>query len=282
MSCAHPLASLAPVPTTNIVLLRRAISPSHMLGTQAPSALRGRRHSVRYRVSKSSSPPCRAWRLAGEAPHPWQAKDESPRPCVLGTSDEGAMAMGVKTRRVFVRVTEDQHHFMREKARSYGVSLSRLVLLAVEAYVRSYGEELGDSQLVVVNYGVWSGVDRCLGRIECVLRESAQQMMGVRWALTSGVRAGVLEREEAERAYAALKGCRDDVANMREAVERCTKLMDRVCEKAHLVDPYLGPLRMPGDVTADDGAGDEALGEEVAAEEGTVKEGLDDFASEGW
>ncbi len=184
--------------------------------------------------------------------------------------------MGVKTRRVFVRVTEDQHHFMREKARSYGVSLSRLVLSAVEAYVRSCDEELGDAQLVVVNYGVWSGVDRCLGRIECVLRESAQQMVGVRWALTAGVRSGVLGREEAERAYGALKGCKDDVASMREAVERCTELLDRVCEKAHLVDPYLGPLCMPGDVVADDDAGDEAVGGETACEESAVKEGLDE------
>ena len=150
--------------------------------------------------------------------------------------------MGAKTRRVFVRVTEDQHRFMREKASSYGTSLSHLVLTAVEAYVRSYDEGLGDARLVVVNYGVWSGVDRCLGRIESVLRESAQQLMGARWALTSGVRSGVLEREEAEVAYGALKSCREDLASMRVAMDRCTQLMDLVCNEAHLVDPYMGPL----------------------------------------
>ena len=165
--------------------------------------------------------------------------------------------MGQKSLQVHLRVTAQQFECMHKKAEAYGIPLSRLVLLAVEAYARAYDEGLGDSQLVVINYGVWAGVDRHLGRIESVLRESAQQLVGARMALASGVRSGVLPRGEARKAYEALRGCHDDVALMREAVERCTSLMDRVCDAAHLVDPYLGPMEC-GQDAGDEGAADAA------------------------
>ena len=167
--------------------------------------------------------------------------------------------MGQKTLQVHLRVSAEQRDYMRGKAASYGIPLSRLVLTAVEAYVRSYDDNLGDAQLVVVNYGVWSRVDRDLGSIESVLREAAQQLVGARWAVSSGVKSGALGHRDATVIFDTLKRCHEDVSHMREAIDRCTALMDRVCESAHLVDPYLGP--MEGFVPEGDGAPRNAHGE---------------------
>lgn len=167
--------------------------------------------------------------------------------------------MGAKTRRVFVRVTQRQHDVMMKRARSYGVPLSRLVLLAVEAYVRTYADALGDESAVAVNYGVWSRVDRDLGDIDAMLREATHQLIGVRWVLASCHKAGLITAEEHEGAFSALKAMRGDVARMREDVAHCTEFIDAVCERTSIADPYLGPLEdlpVPGadDDAEDDGA----------------------------
>lgn len=139
-----------------------------------------------------------------------------------------------KTRRVFVRVTNDQHAHMKSKAAEYGVTLSRLVLVAVEAYARTYDEWPCDDCLVAVNYGVWGMVDDRLQGIEDALHAVGRQMGGVRRALR-GAHAD-------DAALDALASCQSDVARMLEDVGRCTQVLDHVCDMAHLVDPYLGPM----------------------------------------
>lgn len=49
---------------------------------------------------------------------------------------------------------------------------------------------------------------------------------------------------------------RDDVARMRADVTRCTELIDAVCERTSIVDPYLGPLEDLPDSGTDDAAED--------------------------
>lgn len=150
--------------------------------------------------------------------------------------------MGGKARRVFVRVTQTQLDNMKGKARGYGITLSALVLASVEAYVRTYGEDVGDADAVAVNYGVWVRVDSRLGGIEAVLRETAQQLVGIRWLLAAERRSGGIGEREHREAFGALKSCREDMERMREDVARCTRLLDDVCARTHLTDPYLGPM----------------------------------------
>lgn len=170
--------------------------------------------------------------------------------------------MCAKTRRVFVRVTQRQHETLMAKARSYGVPLSRLVLLAVEAYVRTYSGELNDERAVAVNYGVWSRVDRDLGDIDAMLREATHQLVGVRWTLASCQKAGLVTHEEHEAVFSALKAVRGDVAHMRADVARCTELIDAVCERTSIVDPYMGPLEgLPASCAGDAADDDEATPE---------------------
>lgn len=135
---------------------------------------------------------------------------------------------------------------MRERAESYGIPLSLLVLKAVEAYTRTYEDDVGDVAAVAVNYGVWRRVDSGLGDIEAVLREATQQLVGIRWTLNAAMRAGRMSEEDYRSAFRTLGVIRDDVSRMREDVARCTELIDRICEAAHLVDPYLGPMEPEG------------------------------------
>ena len=159
--------------------------------------------------------------------------------------------MGVKTRRIFVRVTEEQHEHMMAKARSYGIPLSALVLMAVEAYARTFCGDLADEQAVAVNYGVWLRVDRELADIGSVLREAGYQLVGVRRAITSCLNGGVMSAEEYERAFAILRSVRTDVKDAGEGVTRCVGILDRIGDAVQLVDPYLGPMGQSDEGEAD-------------------------------
>jgi hypothetical protein len=130
---------------------------------------------------------------------------------------------------------------MKAKAADYGVSLSRLVLVAVEAYSRTYDDWPQECQPVAVSYGVWSMVDDKLQGVEDALRNVARQLGGVRRALR-----GV---DDGEITLAVVTSCQTDLARMLSDVERCTQVLDHVCDAVHLVDPYLGPM-------ADDSAPD--------------------------
>ena len=148
-----------------------------------------------------------------------------------------------KTRRVFVRVTDEQHANMKARAAGYGVSLSRLVLVAVEAYARTYDEWPEDGQPVAVSYGVWTTVDDKLQGIEGALHDVARQLGGIRRTLRD---AG-----NVDAALSAFTSCQADVARMLADVERCTQVLDHVCDATHLTDPYLGPMA-GGTATSDD------------------------------
>ena len=57
--------------------------------------------------------------------------------------------MRTANRDVHLLVTDGQRERMKKKASEYGITLSRLVLLAVEAYARTYDEVPEGSSLVV-------------------------------------------------------------------------------------------------------------------------------------
>lgn len=140
----------------------------------------------------------------------------------------------IKKRRVFVRVTDEQHALMKAKAAAYGVTLSRLVLVAVEAYARTHDEWPDGDCLVAVNYGVWGMVDNRLQDIEDELRTMGRQLGGLRRTLRGADIDGA--------ATDALLASQADVARMLADVERCTQVLDRISGMTHLTDPYLGPL----------------------------------------
>lgn len=157
--------------------------------------------------------------------------------------------MGAKTRRVFVRVTQEQHDAMASRAKAYGLTISSLVLAAVDAYSRTYGEDVAADVAVAVNYGVWRRVDARLGRIDASLRDSARSLSGVRASLVACRRPDAADSSALRAALGDVRGCREDVARMRADVARCASLLDEVCEKAHLKDSCLGPLGDAADVS---------------------------------
>ena len=57
------------------------------------------------------------------------------------------------------------------------------MLVAVEAYARTYDEWPEDGQPVAVSYGVWTTVDDKLQGIEGALRDVARQLGGIRRTL---------------------------------------------------------------------------------------------------
>ena len=148
--------------------------------------------------------------------------------------------MRERNRQVHLWVSEAQHAAMRAKARGYGITLSRLVLVAVEAYARTYGE-LAEGEAVAVNYGAWRRVDAGLSGAGRALSEVARQLAGTRRALVRG-RAKPLDGAEAALLVAGLEGCLADVARTRACLERCAADLDLIRESALLVDPYLGPM----------------------------------------
>lgn len=140
-----------------------------------------------------------------------------------------------KPRQVHLRVTDTQHEAMRAKAASYGITLTRLVLLSVEAYVRTYDTLPAEGAFVAVNYGAWCRADDGLATLSDAVRDAARQLAAVRRALPAG---GL----DAIDAVAAVSSCRDELLRVREAVERSFAILDRVADGAHLADPYLGPF----------------------------------------
>ena len=152
-----------------------------------------------------------------------------------------------KTRRVFVRVSDEQHALMKAKAAAYGVTLSRLVLVAVEAYARTYDEWPEGDCIVAVNYGVWGMVGNRLQGIEDELRAMGRQLGALRRTLHSSDASGA--------ATDAVVATQRDVARILADAERCTQALDHISEMTHLVDPYLGPL------VADDPSGTSEVGD---------------------
>lgn len=151
----------------------------------------------------------------------------------------------IKKRRVFVRVSDEQHALMKAKAAAYGITLSRLALVAVEVYARTYDEWPEGDCIVAVNYGVWDMVDNRLQGIEDELRTMGRQLGGLRRTLRGADIDGA--------ATDALLASQADVALMLANVERCTQALDHISEMTHLADPYLGPLEGSSPVGASEG-----------------------------
>ena len=139
----------------------------------------------------------------------------------------------VKRRRVFVRVTDGQRERMRRKASEYKITLSRLVLLAVEAYERTYDEVPEGPSLVVVNYGAWYKTDFRLQGIKRDLDDVRYQLAAIR---------AVARRGQDEGTVRAVDGCAREVARVAADVARCVEALDRIAEMPLLADPHAEPL----------------------------------------
>ena len=61
----------------------------------------------------------------------------------------------VKEGHVDIRVSAGERAMIRSKAEAYGVTMSELVLAAVRAYERTYGEDVAEGEAVAVNYAAW-------------------------------------------------------------------------------------------------------------------------------
>jgi hypothetical protein len=157
----------------------------------------------------------------------------------------------VKRRRVFVRVTDGQRERMRRKASEYKITLSRLVLLAVEAYERTYDEVPDRSSLVVVNYGTWYKMDFRLQVIRRDLDDIKYQLAALRAAARRG---------QDERTTKAVDECAKEMARMAADVALCKDVLNRIAEMPLLADPYAEPFEgasTKGDASRgdDDGEG---------------------------
>lgn len=143
---------------------------------------------------------------------------------------------------VHLWVTTSQHAYMKSKAKSYGITLTRLVLLAVEAYTRTYEGDPEEDALVAVNYGVWNRVDDDLAKMDEGLRLAVRQLNGIRRALVGHGNTVGLGADERERLLCIIESCHSELRDMRDDVVRCTAILERICDVTHLVDPYLGPM----------------------------------------
>ena len=141
--------------------------------------------------------------------------------------------MRTANRRVQLRVTDGQHEHMKAKAEGYGITLTRLVLLAVEAYARTYDEVPDRSSLVVVNYATWYKMDFRLQVIRRDLDDIKYQLAALRAAA---------RREQDERTTKAVDECAKEMARIAADVARCREVLDRIIEMPLLADPYAGPL----------------------------------------
>lgn len=154
-----------------------------------------------------------------------------------------------RARQVHVWVTSSQRTYMKSKAESYGITLTQLVLLAVEAYTRTYEGNPEEGALAAVNYGVWNRVDDDLAKMDEGLRLAVRQLNGMRRAIVG--HGDTIERSANEREHMLdiIESCRSTLRSMHDDVARCTAILEHVCDATHLVDPYLGP--MEGVSTAD-------------------------------
>ena len=150
----------------------------------------------------------------------------------------------IKKRRVFVRVTDSQHERMKKKASEYGITLSRLVLLAVEAYARTYDEVPEESSLVVVNYGTWYRMDLHLQGVRENLHDVRLQLAAIRAAARRGQDEGTVR---------AVDECAREMARMAADVARCGEVLDRIAEMPLLADPHAEPLGDAPSAGDDDG-----------------------------
>ena len=141
--------------------------------------------------------------------------------------------MGTAKRQVHLRVTDSQHERMKKKASEYGITLSRLVLLAVEAYARTYDEVPEGSSLVVVNYGTWYRIDLRLQGVREDLSDTRRQLAAIRAAARRGQDEGTVR---------AVDECAREMARTAVNVAHCSEVLDRVIEMPLLADPYAGPL----------------------------------------
>ena len=130
---------------------------------------------------------------------------------------------------------------IRSKAEAYGVTMSELVLAAVRAYERTYGEDVAEGEAVAVNYAAWLRVEQDLARIEGVLRELAQQVVGTRRMLSMLADEGVVAYDDAAPLIQALRGCHAEASVARRSVTEALDRLDAACAARGIVDEGMRP-----------------------------------------
>ena len=141
--------------------------------------------------------------------------------------------MRIANKHVQLWVTDGQHAYMKAKAKGYGITLTRLVLLAVEVYARTYDEVPEGSSLIVVNYGTWCRMDLYLQDVRDNLHDVRLQLAAIRSAARRGQDEGTVR---------AVDECAREMARTAVNVAHCSEVLDRVIEMPLLADPYAGPL----------------------------------------
>jgi len=159
--------------------------------------------------------------------------------------------MRTANRHVQLWVTDGQRERMKKKASEYGITLKRLVLLAVEAYSRTYDEVPDRSSLVVVNYATWYKMDFRLQVIRRDLDDIKYQLTALRAAARRG---------QDERTTKAVDECAKEMARIAADVALCKDVLNRIAEMPLLADPYAEPFEgasTKGDASRgdDDGEG---------------------------
>lgn len=143
---------------------------------------------------------------------------------------------------ISVCANKEQYDNIKAKAKEYGMSASALLLKACEAYVRTFEEDVGESDAVVVNYAAWLSIDRTLYECERMLRECAQWIVGIERVLRAGVDALTLSQADVERVVAVLRQCGLDIEESGRTIREAYGALDRIAACVLIEDPYLGPL----------------------------------------
>ena len=154
--------------------------------------------------------------------------------------------MRIANKHVQLWVTDGQHAYMKAKAKGYGITLTRLVLLAVEVYARTYDEVPEGPSLVVVNYGTWYKTDFRLQGIKRDLDDMIYQLAAIRAAARRGQDEGTVR---------AVDECAREMARISTDVRLCSEVLGRIEGMPLLADPYAGPLDAAlsaGDLHQDD------------------------------
>lgn len=150
--------------------------------------------------------------------------------------DEGT---DVSRRQISVIVTEQQRHYIKEKASSYGVTISSLVRHAIEAYTRTFDEIPQEGELVAVNYAMWLRCESLLADIEQMLRETSLQLAGTRRILMALERAGLADADDVRRGVEAIVACHGDVTAMRQELEDVRDAHDAACTAILALDNFI-------------------------------------------
>jgi hypothetical protein len=78
----------------------------------------------------------------------------------------------LRPEKIDIRASKDQKAAIAGKAKEYGISMTELIIAAVEAYVQTYGK-LEDEQVVAVSYGALNEISVYFSTVRSELKDIA-------------------------------------------------------------------------------------------------------------